>query len=122
MNVRDRDFVDAAEVVDRSVAVRSASICVGAIETAVRESRIRRALAGVRVTPAGWWLAAAAGCTTHVALRQFMPPRVAPATPLTYWMVVAFAALAAAAGFITVRSASTAAAVRSAGTANARKS
>src|SRR5882672_3167154 len=56
-------------------------------------------------------------CLTHAVLLQFIPDRLAPVKPLAYGMVVAFAALATAAGFITTRSSATATADSSAGTA-----
>ena len=122
MNARDREFADAAQVIEQSLVMRAAARCAAAIPAAARESGVVRALAGVRVTRVEWVIAAIAGCATHMLLLQVLSPRVAPVKPLAYAMVVAFAVFATVAGLITARSDSTATADSSAGTANTRNS
>ena len=117
MTDRDREFADAAKVVDESLIMR----VVGAI--------VRRAtLSG---SPARKWpilkgpaylVVVVIGCLTHALLLQLLPERVTPVRPLAYLMILAFAAFATVAGFITTRSDATAIADSIAGTANARKS
>ena len=117
MTDRDREFADAAKVVDESLIMR----VVGAI--------VRRAtLSGspARKLPtlkrSAYILLVATGCLTHALLLQFLPERVTPVRPLAYLMVLAFAAFATVVGFITTRNDATAIAESIAGTANARKS
>ena len=125
MTDRDRQFADAAKVVDESLVMR----VVGAIvRRAILSGSPARRLPNLR----SWWHAtlkgsrymvlAATGCVTHALLLQFLPERVTPVRPLAYLMVLAFAAFATVAGFITTRSDATAIADSMAGTANARKS
>ena len=116
MNERDREFADAARVIDESLIMRAVrritNVFVG------RAFRVRLpALKG----PAHIVLLATA-CLTHALLLQLLPDRLAPVKPLAYGMVLAFAALATAAGLQTRRSSATAAADSSAGTANTRNS
>lgn len=117
MNERDRQFADAARVVDESLVMR-ALVWVG------RAFQVRRlaTLKGSPYSRGTYAIFITTGCLTHALLLQFMPDRIAPVKPLAYGMVLAFAAFAAVAGLITTRSNATAAADNSAGTANARKS
>jgi hypothetical protein len=117
---RDRQFADAARVIDESVVTRLVSASVAAIEAAAADSKITATLKRFRMSQVG--VAVAIGGITHALLLQLMPTRLAPARPLAYWMVVAFAGLVAVAGLITMRKAATATADRRAGTANTRKS
>ena len=116
MNDRDREFADAARVIDESLIMRAVSRITNLVGRAVQARRLP-ALKG----PAHIALLATA-CLTHALLLQFIPDRLAPVKPLAYGMVLAFAALATAAGFITARSSATATADSSAGTAKTRKS
>ena len=116
MNDRDREFADAARVIDESLIMRAVSRITNLVGRAFQARRLP-ALKG----PAHIALLTTA-CLTHALLLQFIPDRLAPVKPLAYGMVVAFAALATAAGFITTRSSATATADSSAGTANTRKS
>lgn len=116
MNDRDREFADAARVIDESLIMRAVSRITNLVGRAFQARRLP-ALKG----PAHIALLATA-CLTHALLLQLIPDRLAPVKPLAYGMVVAFAALATAAGFITTRSSATATADSSAGTANTRKS
>lgn len=120
MTERDRQFADAARVIDESVVTRLVSASVATIEAAAADSKITAALKRFRMSQVG--VAVAIGCFTHALLLQLMPARLAPARPLAYWMVVAFAGLMAVAGLITMRKDATATADRRAGTANTRKS
>jgi hypothetical protein len=120
MTGRDREFAEAARVVEDSLIVRGVVRGAAAIETAVAGSRVAGILKKIRVTQIGVLITS--GCVTHALLLQLMPDRVAPVKPLAYGMVLAFAAFATAAGRITTRSRATAAAESSAGTANAMKS
>ena len=120
MNERDREFADAARVIDESLimgAVRRALIFV-------ERPFQGRGLGQVTATLKGtlYVLAAGIACLTHALLLQFMPDRLAPVKPLAYGMVLAFAALATAAGLQTRRSSATATADSNAGTANTRNS
>ena len=117
MTERDREFADAAEVVDESVVMR----VVGAI---VRGATLSGSPARKLPTLKGsaCLVLAATGCVTHAVLLQLLPERVTPVRPLAYLMVLAFAAFATVAGFITTRSDATAIADSTAGTANTRKS
>ena len=113
MTNRDREFADAARVVDESVimaVVRRATVSGSPLR---RPPTLKRSAYGILV---------ATGCITHALLLQLMPDRIAPVKPLAYWMVLAFAAFATVAGFMTTRSNPTATADSSAGTANAMKS
>ena len=114
MTDRERRFADASRVVDESVVMRVVTAITKAVAGPPIDSRrLTAALKGPFYV-----LAAAAGCLTHALLLQLMPDRLAPVRPLAYGMVLAFAAFAAAAaGFITTRSSSTATADSSAGTA-----
>jgi hypothetical protein len=124
MTGREREFADAARVVDESVVMR----------TLARITRVfvERPFQGRGLLTTGYLSAALKGplyvlfvvvaCATHAVLLQWMPDRIAPVRPLAYGMVVAFGAFATVAGFITTRSSATATADSSAGTANTRKS
>ena len=120
MTDSDRQFADAAKVVDESLVVRGVMASVTAIETAMAGSSVLEMLRKVRATHLGLLIATA--CVTHALLLQLMPDRIAPVKPLAYGVVLAFAAFATVAGFITTRSDATAIADSIAGTANARKS
>jgi hypothetical protein len=116
---REREFADAARVIDESVVM-------GVVNAIVRAVR-RATLSGSRtVWPAALkgplYMVAITGCITHALLLQFLPDAVAPVKPMAYGMVLAFAAFVAIAGFITERSNATATADNAAGTANTRKS
>ena len=117
MNDRDRQFADAAAVIDDSLIMR----VVGAI---VRRATLSGSPARKVPTLKGpaYAVLIATGCVTHALLLQLMPDRIAPAKPLAYGVVLAFGAFAAVAGFITTRKDATAIADSRAGTANARKS
>jgi hypothetical protein len=117
MTDRDRDFADAARVVDESVVMR---IVVGLSDFVGRAFQARR-MATLKGSP-HIMVTIVVACATHAVLLQWMPDRIAPAKPLAYLMVVAFGAFATVAGFITTRSRATATADSSAGTANTRKS
>jgi len=122
MTEREREFADAARVVDESafmhVTERAAAFFL--VERPFQgRSLVAAALKGpVR----NWFALIVAGCLTHALLLQLMPDRIAPVKPLAYGMVVAFAAFAVVSGFITTRSNATATADSSAGTPNTRKS
>jgi hypothetical protein len=118
MNERDRDFADAARVIDDSVVMRVLSSVRRAFQATLF---VGRPFQGRR-SPHIWILTIAAGCLTHALLLQWMPDRIAPVKPLAYGMVVAFGAFALVSGFITSRSSATATADSSAGTAKTRKS
>ena len=126
MNERDRQFADAAEVVDDSLIMRSVVRAANAVRGATL-SAFAKASADRRSFSGGWsgsacLVLAATGCLTHALLLQLLPERVTPVRPLAYLMVLAFAAFATVAGVITTRSNATAIADSTAGTANARKS
>ena len=114
MTGRERDFADAARVVDESVVM-------GIVSFVGRAFQARR-LPALKGPAHKWIVLIATGCLTHAVLLQWMPDRIAPVKPLAYEMVVAFALFAAVAGFITTRNSATATADSSAGTANTRKS
>ncbi len=116
---RDRQFADAARVLDASVTMGAIGSVVARVRSDMRDSHILGAWRRVRIMPA---VALATMCAVHIVLLTVMPVRLAPAKPLGYGVVVAFAVLVAAAGRITTRSSATAAAERIAGTANATKS
>jgi hypothetical protein len=124
MTEREREFADAARVVDESVVM----------QTIARITRVfvERPFRGRGLLTAGYLAATLKGslyvlfvvvaCATHAELLQCMPDRIAPVKPLAYGMVVAFGLFATVAGFITTRNSATATADSSAGTANTRKS
>lgn|SRR5689334_12844577 len=118
MNTRDRDFADAARVIDDSLIMRAVAGALVFVERPFQG----RGLPTAALKGPLYILGAAAACLTHALLLQFIPDRIAPVKPLAYGMVLAFAALATAAGFITTRSNATATADSSAGRANARNS
>src|SRR5213075_2954755 len=111
---RERQFADAARVIDESVVMKT-----------VRRATLSGSPGAVRVPTlkgSAYEIIIATGCITHALLLQWMPDRIAPVKPLAYGMVLAFGAFATAAGFITTRSKATATADSSAGTAKTRKS
>ena len=114
MTDRDREFADAARVVDESTVMR--------ILSAVGRPFQGRLLPALKGPAHKWMVVIATGCATHAVLLQWMPDRIAPVKPLAYGMVVAFGAFATVAGFITKLNSATATAESSAGTANTRKS
>ena len=114
MTNRDREFADAARVVDESTVMR--------ILSSVGRPFQGRQLPALKGPAHNWMVLVATGCVTHAVLLQWMPDRIAPVKPLAYGMVVAFGAFATVAGFITTRSSTTARADSSAGTANTRNS
>lgn len=119
MTDREREFADAARVIDESVAMAVVNALVRLVRRATLPgSPNLPTLKG----PAYVLLMIGVGCVTHALLLQLVPDRIAPVKPMAYGMVVAFAALASVAGFITTRSNATATADSSAGTANTRKS
>ena len=118
MNARDREFADAARVIDESLIMRAVKRLLVFVERPFQG----RGLPATALKGPAYIALVAAVCLTHALLLQFIPDRIAPVKPLAYWMVLAFAALATAAGFITTRSKATATADSSAGTANARNS
>jgi|SRR5665213_3206913 len=117
MTDRDRQFADAATIIDESVVMRVVGVIVRRATLSGSPARKLPSLKGSAYT-----LLVAAGCITHALLLQLMPERVTPVRPLAYLMVLAFAAFATVAGLITTRSDATAIADSIAGTANARKS
>jgi hypothetical protein len=124
MTGREREFAEAARVVDESLVMQAiARITHVFVE---RPFQGRGLLAAGRLTAALkgplYVLGLGIACLTHAVLLQWMPDRIAPVKPLAYGMVVAFAAFATLAGFIATRSSATATADSSAGTANTRKS
>ena len=124
MTDRDRQFADAATIIDESLVMR----VVGAIvhratlsgSTVVGRAFQDRRLVTLKRSP--YLVLVAAGGLTHALLLQLLPERVTPVRPLAYLMVLAFAAFATVAGLITARNDATAIADSTAGTANARKS
>jgi hypothetical protein len=115
---RDRQFADAARVVDESLVMRVVARSLDTIGASVGRAFQARRPATLKGSPYG--LALATGCLTHALLLQFLPARVTPVRPLAYGMVVAFAFLTTVAGLITTRSDATATAERNAGTAKTR--
>ena len=115
MTDRERNFSDAARVIDESVVMSLARVCVTSVERV--QARLMATLKGSphRTRSA---VVVAVGCVTHALLLQLMPDRIAPVKPMAYEMVLAFGAFAFVAGFITTRSNATATADKSAGTAN----
>jgi hypothetical protein len=124
MNDRDRQFAGAVHIVQQSATIKWLDACAASFETAVVTSSAASLWLRIgRPKTASIVVFAVAGCVTHWLLLQIVPARLAPAAPLGYWMVVAFAAFAvAAAGFITMPNNATATADSSAGTAKTRKS
>ena len=135
MNDRDREFADAARVVEDSFVMRVVSWIVrrATLSGSPRARRLPALTASAKATASlaeakrrrkgsAYGILIATGCLTHALLLQLMPDRIAPVKPLAYGMVLAFAAFATVAGFITMRSRATATADSSAGTANTRKS
>lgn len=120
MRDRDREFADAARVLHESVVLRAIARATAAVEASIERSTTWRLLRRLHVAPIG--VVVTSACVTHAVLLRWMPDAIAPVKPLGYGVVVAFAALAVAAGRITVRSSATATADRSAGTAKAMKS
>ena len=117
MNDRDRQFADAAAVVDDSFVMRIVSAVIRRATLSGPPVRKLPTLKG-----SAYAVLIVTGCVTHALLLQLMPDRIAPAKPLAYGMVLAFGAFAAVAGFITTRRDATAIADSNAGTANTRKS
>jgi hypothetical protein len=120
MQRRDHEFADASAVVSASAIVRTLDQVLRTIEAEMSRSATASAWRRLRVTRVGVIITSA--CVTHAVLLQLLPEQLAPVKPVAYGMVVAFAALFVAAGFITTRSSATATAESSAGTANAMKS
>jgi len=116
----DSGFANAGRIIEQSRIVRGAIHLTEAIGSAAETSRTAALVSRIRITHLGVMLTSI--CVTHAALLQLMPDRIAPVKPLAYGVVLAFAALVAAVGRITMRSSATATADNSAGTANARKS
>ena len=124
MTDREREFADAATAIKESIAmsivdavVRRATLSGSRPTTASRPAAVTAALKGPLYT-----VIVITGVITHALLLQLLPAQVTPVKPMAYGMVVAFAALAVAARFITMPSSPTAIADRSAGTANTRNS
>ena len=122
MTERERNFADAARVIDDSGTMKI--IVRAAASFFVERPFEGRGLVVSAAALKGplYVLAVAIACLTHAVLLQWMPDRIAPVRPLAYGMVLAFGAFATAVGFITTRSNATATADSSAGTANTRKS
>ena len=120
MNERDREFADAARVIHESLIMQTVRHALIFVERPFKGRGFPSAIATLKGSL--YVLCIGIACFTHALLLQFIPDRLAPVKPLAYGMVVAFAALATAAGFITTRSSATATADSSAGTANTRKS
>ena len=118
MTERDRQFADAARVVDESLVMRVGARLVDAIGAFV--GRAFQARRPATLNGSAYGLLVGTGCLTHWLLLQFLPARVTPVRPLAYGMVVAFTFLATVAGLITTRSDATATAERNAGTAKTR--
>ena len=118
MNARERQFADAAHVIEQSLIMQTVTRALAFVERPFQgRGRKYATLKGPLYV-----LGAGAACLTHALLLQLMPDRIAPVKPLAYGMVLAFAAFATIAGFITTRSSATATADSSAGTANTMKS
>jgi hypothetical protein len=123
VNERDRQFADATRVVDDSIIMRLIVRVVAAIERVfVGRAFQARRLATAALKGPLYVLLVVVACATHALLLRLMPDRIAPVKPLAYGMVLAFAAFATIAGFITTRSNATATADNRAGTANTMKS
>ena len=118
MTERERQFADAARVVDESLAMRVVARSVAIVRKATLSDSSERKLPTLKGS--AYALLVGTGCLTHWLLLQFLPARVTPVRPLAYGMVVAFAGLATVAGLITTRSDATAIAERNAGTAKTR--
>ena len=121
MTERDREFADAARVVDESAIMRTIARITDVFVERHFQGRGLRFVSAALKGPL-YLVCAGAGLITHALLLQLMPERLAPVKPMAYWMALAFVAFAAAAGFITNRSDNTASADNAAGTANTRKS
>jgi hypothetical protein len=125
MTERERDFADAARIVDESLVMRAVERIVAATGIAIANSRVAAFVGRAVVTPKGslsWTVLIATACVTHALLLKVMPDRIAPVKPLAYGMMLAFGAFGTVAGLIATRSSATATADSSAGTANTRKS
>ena len=118
MTDREREFADAARVIDESFVMGVVNAVVRAVRTAAISGSPSLGMPTLKRSAC----VLIAGCLTHALLLQFLPDAVAPVKPMAYGMVVAFAALVAIAGFMTARSNATATADNAAGTANTRKS
>jgi len=117
MTGRERDFADAARVIDDSVIMR---VITGGASFVGRAFQARH-VATLKGSP-HLGLIVVVGVLTHALVLQVMPARIAPVRPMAYQMAVAFSAFAIAAGFITKRSDNTASADSAAGTAKTRNS
>jgi len=120
MRERDREFADAIRAVEDSAVLRAVMRAATAIDTSIERSMSWNVVRRLRITQIGVVITSA--CVTYALLLQRLPDALAPAKPLGYGVVVAFAALVVAAGRMTTRSNATATAESSAGTANAMKS
>ncbi len=120
MNERDREFADAADLIDDSLIMRVVTRAADAVRRATLSGSPAPKFS--RMKGSAYLVLAATGCLTHALLLQLLPARVTPVRPLAYLMVLAFAAFATVAGLITTRSDATAIADSTAGTANTRKS
>ena len=116
----DSGFSNAGRIIEQSRVGRGVSYLTDAIASAAATSRTASVVSQIRITHIGVMLTSI--CVTHAALLQLMPDRIAPVKPLAYGVVLAFAALVAAVGRITIWRSATATADSSAGTANTRKS
>jgi len=116
MSERDREFADAAQVLQTSVLLRVLRTVIDGVARPFEGCRMPA------LNAPAYTVAAIVCVLTHAILLQFLPDRLAPVKPLAYWMVVAFAALVAVAGLLTARNKTTAIADSSAGTANTRNS
>ena len=116
----DGGFLNAGRVIERSRVGRAVIYLTDAIGSAAATSWTASLVSRIRITHIGVMLTSI--CVTHAALLQLMPDRIAPVRPLAYGVVLAFAALVAVVGRITMRNSATATADSSAGTANTRKS
>ena len=118
MNERDRQFAAAARVIEQSLIMQTVTRAMVFVERPFQGRGRKHATLKASL----YVLGAGTACLTHALLLQLMPDRIAPVKPLAYGMVLAFAAFATIAGFITTRSNATATADSSAGTANTMKS
>ena len=119
------DFAEAARVIDESVAMRLVRAVLHAVLRRARLLASRTATwmprsANATLKGSFYTVVILTGIITHAILLQFMPARLAPVKPMAYWMVLAFGAFAAASGFITRRSSTTATADNAAGTAKTK--
>ena len=106
MNDRDRQFADAARVIDESLALRSVQAACSALEAAAVGSRaaagLRRIAATFRLAPLpirvrNVAILVSTACLTHVLLLRSMPLRLSPAVPVALWIAAGLAAAAVAA-------------------------